>query len=101
MSARYRRGDRVLVRAIDPPGHTRVPRYVRGMIGTVVDIQGWYPLADERASGALHAAPQPVYTVQFAAANLWGSGEHGVTVDLWEAYLSSPGEEGESNERPS
>ncbi len=98
MSERYRSGDRVLVRTTDPPGHTRVPRYVRGATGTIVELQGRYPLADERASGVLHAAPQPVYTVRFAAQDLWGSGDHTITVDLWESYLSPVGQEGDSNE---
>ncbi len=101
MSPRYRTGDRVLVGAIDPPGHTRVPRYVRGAVGTIVEFQGQYPLADERASGRLDAPPQPVYTVRFAARDLWGSGDHTVTVDLWEAYLAPAGEEGVPNDNRS
>ncbi|GAC1323010.1 MAG: hypothetical protein NVSMB22_10300 [Chloroflexota bacterium] len=91
----YRSGDRVRVRATDSSGHTRVPRYVRGAVGTVVELHGCYPLADERALGRRDVPPQPVYTVRFAARDLWGSGDHSVTVDLWEAYLAPPGEEGE------
>lgn len=97
MSQRYHTGDRVLVHAIDPPGHTRVPRYVRGAVGTVVELQGWYALADDRALGQ-DSPPQPVYAVRFAAWDLWGSGDHSVTVDLWEAYLSPSCEEGVPND---
>lgn len=88
----FHAGDRVHIRTEDPPGHTRVPRYVRGATGTIVELQGLYPLADERARGR-SAPPQPVYTVRFAARDLWGSGDHTVTVDLWESYLS-PGASG-------
>lgn len=98
MSRRYRTGDRVLVHTTDPPGHTRVPRYVRGAVGTIVELQGWHALADERASGRLDTPAQPVYTVRFAAWDLWGSGDHSVTVDLWESYLSPASEEGDSND---
>ncbi|HLJ68546.1 MAG TPA: SH3-like domain-containing protein [Chloroflexota bacterium] len=88
MSEHFRAGDRVRVRTGDPPGHTRVPRYVRGAVGTVVESQGRYPLADERARGRAAVPPEPVYTVRFAACDLWGSGDHSVTVDLWETYLT-------------
>jgi len=37
---------------------------------------------------------EPVYTVRFAAADLWGEGTHAVTVDLWESYLEAVEAEG-------
>lgn len=86
MADRFRPGDRVRTRRVDPPHHTRLPRYARGTTGTVVEIQGRYPLPDERAHG-LPADPQPVYTVAFCAAELFAGAEHTVTVDLWESYL--------------
>jgi nitrile hydratase len=33
--------------------------------------------------------PQYVYAVRFAAADLWGSGDHTVSVDLFEPYLEA------------
>ena len=36
---------------------------------------------------------EPVYAVAFAAAALWGAGDHSVTVNLWESYLE-PAEQG-------
>jgi nitrile hydratase len=59
---------------------------VRGAVGTVLELQGRYPLPDDRAR-RLPAEPEPVYTVRFAAADLFGEGDHTVTVDLWECYL--------------
>ena len=88
MAERFRVGDRVEVSTVDPPGHTRAPRYVRGAVGTVVELVGRYPLADDRAQGWGDVPAQPVYTVRFAAHDLWGAGDHNVAVDLWEAYLS-------------
>ena len=35
---RFRPGDRVAVRAANPPGHVRTPFYVRGMWGVVEGI---------------------------------------------------------------
>jgi nitrile hydratase subunit beta len=89
----YRAGDSVRVSRADPQHHTRLPRYARGATGTVVERHGCYPLPDRRAR-QLPAEPEPVYTVRFAAAELFGEGDHTVTVDLWESYLrpAAPGE---------
>lgn len=86
MTERFRPGDRVRTSRTDPPHHTRLPRYARGATGTVVERQGSYPLPDRRARH-LPAEPEPVYAVCFAAAELFGDGDHTVTVDLWESYL--------------
>ncbi len=88
MSDLFLPGDLVRAQTADPPGHTRLPRYVRGATGTIVEAHGQYPLPDERSQGK-DVPPQTVYTVRFAARDLWGSGDHSVTVDLWEAYLSA------------
>jgi nitrile hydratase len=85
-------GDRVRTSQIDPPHHTRLPRYARGAAGTVVELQGSYPLPDRR-SRQLPAEPEPVYAVRFAARDLFGEGDHTVTIDLWQSYLSPDMEE--------
>ena len=86
MTELFRPGDRVRARRADPPHHTRLPRYARGAVGTVLERQGHYLLPDDRAR-RLPAEPEPVYTVRFAAAELFGEGDHTVTVDLWESYI--------------
>ena len=60
-------------------------------VGQVLERTGAHPLADDRARG-LSSSPQPVYHVRFAAAELFGGGDHSVTVELWEDYLT-PAEE--------
>jgi hypothetical protein len=79
-------GARVRVRLDDPPVHTRAPRYVRGRTGVVVEVHGDHPLPDAIVVGE-HPAPEPVYAVRFAAADLFGAGDHAVTVNLWHTYL--------------
>ena len=81
----YAVGDRVRARAGDPDHHTRVPRYVRGHAGEVVALLENWGLPDASAAGT--KKPEPCYAVRFAAADLFGSGDHTVTVDLWESYL--------------
>ncbi len=84
-------GDRVRVRDIHPAGHTRVPRYVRGVCGDVLHVAPRFPFPDAAAHG-LPPRSEPTYHVLFRAEDLWtdaaGRGET-VVVDLWESYLVS------------
>ena len=88
---RFRRGEDVRARNLHPPGHTRLPRYTRGKAGVVTRDNGVYALQDTDESGkALDRPPQHVYTVRFAARDLWGeraSARDAVYVDLWEDHL--------------
>ena len=83
-----RPGDRVRASRDDPAHHNRVPRYVRGAGGTVVEAQGQPPRPDERSRGIL-APVETVYTVRFTAGELFGEGDHEVTVDVWESHLEA------------
>ena len=92
MADAFRVGDRVRTSQIDPAHHTRLPDYARGAIGTVIESQGSYPRPDDLAR-QLPAEPEPVYAVRFRAAELFGDGEHSITVDLWQSYLRRAQEE--------
>jgi len=83
---RYAPGDRVRAMPTDPPHHSRVPRYVRGAVGTVLEPARLQLRADLRAQG-LSAESELVYTVRFAARDLFGVGDHHVAVDIWESFL--------------
>jgi hypothetical protein len=83
----YAPGTRVRARPGDPGHHTRVPAYVRGQVGEVVEAQGEWPLPDDRARGIAPPRVETVYAVRFPACDLWGEGSHAVIVDLWESYL--------------
>lgn len=86
---RFAVGDKVRVREISIPGHTRVPRYCRGRRGTVERDHGVFVFPDTNAHGK-GKAPQHVYTVRFAAQELWGDTAEpsgSVYVDLWDSYL--------------
>jgi hypothetical protein len=80
-------GDRVQAHAGDPDGHSRLPRYVRGHRGTIVAVHGTSLLPDRVVAG--HPGdPEPVYAVRFEASDLWGTGGHTVTIELWHSYLA-------------
>lgn len=79
-------GDRVSVRDVSHPGHTRCPRYVRRRRGTITRVHEPMAFPDrEAASGEVIL--EAVYTVAFTAAELWGDGDAVVHVDLWASYL--------------
>lgn len=87
MKAKYRAGDRVRARNMNPPGHTRLPRYVRGRAGIIRRDLGVFVFPDTNAH---HAGedPQHVYSVEFTARELWGKrARERVYLDLWEDYL--------------
>lgn len=92
MAELFASGARVLTSRMDPPHHTRLPRYARGAVGTVIECEGTYPRPDDRARG-LDAEPEPVYAVRFAARDLFGEGDHTVTIALWQSYMSAVDEE--------
>src|SRR5277367_2359367 len=82
-------GQRVRARNLNPAGHTRLPRYTRGKIGTIERDGGIEGLQDTDIQG-LGEKQQHVYTVRFAARELWGdqaSVSDFVYADLWEGYL--------------
>lgn len=87
--ARFQVGDRVRTRAHAVPHHTRLPGYARGKVGTIERVHGAHVFADAHARG-LGEDPQPLYTVAFEAAELWGTGAAPglrVSIDAWEPYL--------------
>lgn len=72
-----------------PAGHTRLPAYAAGAIGTVDLHHGSHVFPDSNAHG-LGEAPEPLYAVCFAAQELWGPDAHAedeVILDMWQSYL--------------
>lgn len=87
--ARFAVGDRVRTRREQPRGHTRLPRYARGRLGTIHAVHGFYVFPDTVAHGA-GEDPQPLYSVCFEGAELWGEStepRERLYLDLWERYL--------------
>jgi nitrile hydratase subunit beta len=90
---RFGVGELVRARNIHPCGHTRLPRYVRGHVGTVMQVHGAHVLPDFNATGC-GENPQWLYTVRFSARELWGVAADPmgtVSVDAWEDYLEPVG----------
>jgi nitrile hydratase beta subunit len=91
VTPRFSVGQHVRARNIHPSGHTRLPRYARGRAGIIEWDRGVQAFPDtdvyERGEN-----PQHVYSVRFAARELWGeqaSSRDAVYIELWENYLES------------
>jgi nitrile hydratase len=87
--ASFHAGERVRSRNINPVGHTRLPRYARGKVGMIHRDHGVFVFPDSNAL-FLGEKPQHVYSVRFAARELWGEQaavQDSVYVDLWDSYL--------------
>ncbi|MGH7923334.1 MAG: nitrile hydratase subunit beta [Candidatus Binatus sp.] len=89
--ARFVKGARVRARNLNPSGHTRLPRYVRGKAGVVARDWGVFVFPDTNAHHA-GAKSQHCYSVAFDACELWGkstkaNSRERVYIDLWEDYM--------------
>ena len=85
VAPRFQVGQHVRARNINPVGHTRLPRYARGRAGVIEQDRGVQAFPDTPDSN-----PQHVYSVRFAARELWGeqaSPRDSVYLDLWDDYL--------------
>lgn len=89
VAPRFKAGDRIRVRNINPRGHTRLPRYLRDKVGVVTVDFGVFAFPDTHAHG-LGEKPQHVYSVKFSAREVWGreGGERDfLVVDVWDDYM--------------
>ena len=88
---KFKSGDPVVARRINPVGHTRLPRYVRGRRGTINIDHGVFTFPDTNAMRR-DPKPQHCYSVRFEARELWGpegSARDSVYLDLFDDYLDA------------
>jgi nitrile hydratase subunit beta len=89
-------GQQVRALQLHPPGHTRLPRYVRGHVGVVQAVHGFHVWPDHAAKNR-HQPPiegsdvaQWLYNVRFEGVELWGAQADpglAIHIDAWESYL--------------
>ena len=82
--ATYKDGDRVKVAVTYPPGHRRVPTYIRGKTGEIERYCGAFANPEELAYGFDGKPERPLYRVRFVQKDVWADndGPEGDTVDL-------------------
>ena len=88
-AARFKPGDRVRTKNINPASHTRLPRYARGRVGVIEKVRGCHVFPDSVTTGG-GENPQWLYTVVFNGRELWGEDSDPtvkVSVEAFEPYL--------------
>ena len=90
-TVRFKPGQRVRVRRAYPPGHIRIPWYIRGHAGVVERLCGAYPNPEELAYARSGLPDQPLYRVRFAQLELWpdytGRAADTVDVEIYQHWL--------------
>ena len=89
VAPRFVVGQHVRTRNLNPVGHTRLPRYARDKRGIIARDHGVFVFPDTNAHFQ-GENPQHVYSVRFAARELWGEAANprdAVYLDLWDDYL--------------
>lgn len=88
---RFRVGQHVRAREMNPVGHTRLPRYARGRPGIITRDHGVHEFNDSLVQGT-GPKPQHLYSVRFMARDLWGEAANAldsVHLDLWDDHLEA------------
>ena len=88
-TARFKAGDPVRTKNLNPTGHTRLPRYARDKVGVIDRDHGVFILPDEHAKSGTKV-PSHCYAVRFEGRELWGPDagpRDAVFVDCFEPYL--------------
>ena len=86
---KFKIGDKVRCKNINPTTHTRLPRYVRGHVGVVERNHGTHVFPDTVSIDGTEN-PQWLYTVVFTSQELWGADADPtlkVSIDAFEPYL--------------
>jgi len=89
--ARFRPGDRVVVRRAYPPGHVRTPWYIRGHEGVIAQALGAFPNPEELAYARSGLPAQPLYRVRFQQRAVWpgyaGRPQDTLDIEIYQHWL--------------
>jgi nitrile hydratase subunit beta len=92
MEARFRPGDTVRVLDLGKTGHVRTPFYVRGKMGEVVELCGYYLNPEDLAVGNTAGPAIPLYRVNFRQTALWrhyaGSPLDSLYIEIYDHWLA-------------
>ena len=78
------------MRNLHPQGHTRLPGYLRGATGDIVDYHKAHVFPDSNAHGE-GEDPRHLYALRFKARDVFGvNNDDDLQADLFEPYLEAP-----------
>ncbi len=88
----YAAGDAVRVALTWPPGHRRIPKYIRGKAGVIERYCGSFRNPEELAYGFDGLPERHLYRVRFRQADVWdgydGHPEDTIDLEIQEHWLS-------------
>jgi nitrile hydratase subunit beta len=92
MQARFQEGDRVQVLDLGKAGHVRTPFYVRGKIGEILELCGWYLNPEDLSIGHAGGPVVALYRVRFRQVDLWpdyaGAAHDTLCIEIYDHWLA-------------
>ncbi len=89
---RFALGDRVRVLHLGKAGHVRIPFYIRGQVGAVVQYCGTYLNPEDLAVGVTSGPAIDLYRVAFRQAELWPQHAHPaqdqLVIEIYDHWLA-------------
>ena len=96
---RYETGDKVRIALTHPPGHRRIPTYIRGKSGFIERYCGAFSNPEEMAYGFDGLPKRHLYRVRFSQIHIWpeydGPDHDTLDLEVQEHWLS-PAEGGDA-----
>ncbi len=89
---RFHVGDSVRVLDLNKSGHVRIPVYVRGKQGQVVQYCGRYLNPEDLATGFTSGPAIDLYRVEFSQSSLWETPAHPsqdrLVIEIYDHWLA-------------
>jgi nitrile hydratase len=93
----YQVGEAVGIIVSYPPGHRRVPNYIKGKTGVIERYCGAFINPEERAYGFAGTPKKHLYRVRFNQTDIWpeydGRKEDSLDIEIYEHWLKMPAKE--------
>ena len=93
----FKIGDRVRIVVAHPPGHRRIPEYIRGKTGVIERFCGDFRNPEELAYGFSGLPKRPLYRVRFKQQDIWpeydGPAHDTLDLEVQDHWLQKAGEE--------
>ncbi|MFP6710317.1 MAG: SH3-like domain-containing protein [Rhodospirillales bacterium] len=87
----YQTGDSVGIIVAHPPGHRRVPNYIKGKTGVIERYCGAFANPEERAYGMQGLPKRHLYRVRFNQTDIWedydGPKADTLDIEIYEHWL--------------
>lgn len=93
MAKRFSLGDTVEVLDLKKDGHVRIPFYIRGKLGTIVQYCGRYLNPEDLAVGKTSGPAIDLYRIEFKQTDLWDKPEHPahdrLVIEIYDHWLKA------------